>query len=469
MAEVAAAPLNGFTAVSTFSGCGGSSLGYRMAGFRVAWANEFVDAARDTYRANAPATTLDGRDIRDVTGAEVLDAVGLSSGELDLLDGSPPCAAFSTAGKRQDGWGTVNSYSDTAQRSDDLFFEYARLVGEIQPRVFVAENVSGLVKGSAKGYFKLILRALRAVGYRVEARLLNAAWLGVPQSRQRLFFIGVREDLNLPPVFPQPLPYRYTVREALPWITEQESDPAPKVLVGGSGHFQVHTGARVIHDTSGQFGSGDITDRPSPAITVSVNSVNSHHFQVHAPAAESPLVIRRRHGGAATPEPYDVDAPAPTVMAHGIGGGDDTQAMLILRGAIDGSPDYDEQGRALDPETRQPIGLEGFAIAREWDALRQGASSDRYLNLARNHPDRPSQTITAIGGGVGTAGVTHAIERRKFTLGELRALSSFPPDFILTGTYAQRWERIGRAVPPAMMSHIAAAVRDGILIPLREQ
>jgi DNA (cytosine-5)-methyltransferase 1 len=260
MAEVAAAPLNGFTAVSTFSGCGGSSLGYRMAGFRVAWANEFVDAARDTYRANAPATTLDGRDIRDVTGAEVLDAVGLSSGELDLLDGSPPCAAFSTAGKRQDGWGTVNSYSDTAQRSDDLFFEYARLVGEIQPRVFVAENVSGLVKGSAKGYFKLILRALRAVGYRVEARLLNAAWLGVPQSRQRLFFIGVREDLNLPPVFPQPLPYRYTVREALPWITEQESDPAPKVLVGGSGHFQVHTGARVIHDTSGQFGPAEPRD-----------------------------------------------------------------------------------------------------------------------------------------------------------------------------------------------------------------
>ena len=77
--------------------------------------------------------------------------------------------SFSTAGKREAGWGKVKAYSDTQQRTDDLFFEYARLLEGIRPRVFVAENVSGLVKGTAKGYFKLVLAALRECGYRVEA------------------------------------------------------------------------------------------------------------------------------------------------------------------------------------------------------------------------------------------------------------------------------------------------------------
>jgi DNA (cytosine-5)-methyltransferase 1 len=106
MEDIRAIPLNGFNAISTFSGCGGSSLGYRMAGFRVLWANEFIDAARDSYNANkALYTIVDGRDIRSVTAADILTAINLKEGELDLFDGSPPCASFSTAGKREAGWG----------------------------------------------------------------------------------------------------------------------------------------------------------------------------------------------------------------------------------------------------------------------------------------------------------------------------------------------------------------------------
>jgi DNA (cytosine-5)-methyltransferase 1 len=218
MAEIRALPWNGYTVASTFSGGGGSSLGYRMAGFRVAYANEFVAAARDTYRANArPGTHLDGRDIREVTGGDVLAACGVERGGLDLLDGSPPCASFSSCGARERLWGTVRKYSDTAQRTDDLFFEYARLLGEIQPKAFIAENVAGLIRGTAKGYFQEIMRALKGCGYRVEARLLDAQWLGVPQTRRRLVVVGVREDLNRQPVHPKPLAYRYSIREALPW------------------------------------------------------------------------------------------------------------------------------------------------------------------------------------------------------------------------------------------------------------
>jgi DNA (cytosine-5)-methyltransferase 1 len=373
MAEIAAVPWNGFYAVSTFSGCGGSSLGYQLAGFRVLWANEFIPAAQETYRANHPDSILDPRDIRQVKPQEVLAAIGLKAGELDLLDGSPPCASFSTAGKRQAGWGKVKAYSDTKQRTDDLFFEFARLLQGIRPKVFVAENVSGLVKGTARGYFLEILAALKACGYRVRAKLLDAQWLGVPQTRQRLIFVGVREDLGLEAVFPQPLPYRYSVGEALP---------------GFSG--------RVV--TAG----------------------NERHT----------LAGRRPTRGP--------DQPAPTIVA--------TEPAFSV---IDAEAD-----------------ISRYAIGREWDHLQPGEKSGRYRNLIRPDPATPCPTICQSHGNPSTAGVTHPMEKRKFTIAELKRLCAFPDDFVLTGTYAQQWERLGRAVPPVMTFHVARTVRDQILCKL---
>ena len=184
-----------------------------MAGFEIRAASEFVEAARDTYRLNHDGVPISPADIREINGKHLLALAGLD--EVDLLEGSPPCAAFSTSGKREDGWGNVSNYSDTAQRSDDLFFEFARILNDIQPKVFVAENVKGLTVGTAIGYFKEILRRLRSCGYRVEARIVDASRCGVPQKRERLIFVGVREDLGLAPVFPAPLPTRPTVRDAL--------------------------------------------------------------------------------------------------------------------------------------------------------------------------------------------------------------------------------------------------------------
>ena len=215
MAEVAATPPNGFKVVSTFSGAGGSTLGYKMAGFDVVWASEFVEAARDTYGANFPDTIVDERDIREVSPEDILEAIGMKPGELDLLDGSPPCASFTMAGKRTDGWGNANKYSDTEQVVDDLFFEYVRLLKVIRPKVFVAENVKGLVTGKAVGYFKQIMAAMRDAGYTVKARVLNAQWLGVPQTRQRLIFVGVRSDLGVAPAHPKPHRRGVTLHEAV--------------------------------------------------------------------------------------------------------------------------------------------------------------------------------------------------------------------------------------------------------------
>lgn len=216
MEEVRRLKPNGLVAASTFSGCGGSSLGYRMAGFRVAYANEFVEAARDTYRANASFDTfVDGRDIREVLPIDILGQIGIGKGELDLLDGSPPCASFSSAGKGSKLWGVTKKYSDTEQRTDDLFFEFARLLAGIQPKTFVAENVAGLARGAAAGYFREIFRALQDAGYRVNAKMLDAQWLGVPQQRRRVIFVGVRNDIGIAPAFPRPFSYTYSIEEAL--------------------------------------------------------------------------------------------------------------------------------------------------------------------------------------------------------------------------------------------------------------
>ena len=233
MARLAEIPLCGLTAVSTFTGAGGGCLGLRWAGISVRAASEFVPAARETYQANWPDCPVDARDIRTVTGAELLDLAGLAAGQVDLLEGSPPCASFSTAGSRSSGWGRVRAYSDTAQQTDDLFGEYARLLTEIRPRAFIAENVTGLTKGVAKGYFKEILAALRACGYTVEARLLNSEWLGVPQVRTRVFFVGVRADLDRPPAWPVPLRYRYGVVDALPHLAGGQVHMPPRGKFAG--------------------------------------------------------------------------------------------------------------------------------------------------------------------------------------------------------------------------------------------
>jgi DNA (cytosine-5)-methyltransferase 1 len=219
MAEVAKLEgTNGLSVISTFSGAGGSSLGYRMAGWKVLAASEFVPAARDVYRLNSPDTPINPADIRDVNGAEWLFELGVDVGDLDLLDGSPPCASFSTVGAGSKGWGDVKKYSAVEQRTDDLFYEYARLLRQMRPRRFIAENVTGLIKGEAKGYFKRIFAELQACGYRVEVKVIAAHALGVPQARERVIFQGVRNDLNPTILWPTPAATAATMRQALPHL-----------------------------------------------------------------------------------------------------------------------------------------------------------------------------------------------------------------------------------------------------------
>ena len=193
-----------FKVVSLFSGCGGSSLGYQMAGGKVLLAVEWDDNAVQTYRLNFPDTKVWHGDIHQLSTESILEASGLNMGELDILDGSPPCQGFSTAGKR-----------DFCDLRNQLYNEYIRILRGLQPKVFVMENVSGMVKGKMKLIFADILTQLKASGYWVKARLMNAMYYGVPQSRQRMIFIGVRNDLDIEPSHPNPQTRPTSLREAL--------------------------------------------------------------------------------------------------------------------------------------------------------------------------------------------------------------------------------------------------------------
>ncbi len=181
------------TVVSTFAGCGGSSLGYKLAGFKELLAVEWDQNAVDTFRLNFPEVPVYHGDIGKLTGDECMRLAGIKPGELDVFDGSPPCQGFSTAGKRK--------FDDPR---NSLFKEFARLLKELQPKVFVMENVTGMIKGAMKQAYLVIVKALRECGYKVKGEVMNAMYYNVPQSRQRVILIGVRIDLGIEPSHPKP-------------------------------------------------------------------------------------------------------------------------------------------------------------------------------------------------------------------------------------------------------------------------
>ena len=253
---------SGLVAASTFSGCGGSSLGLNWAGIDVRWASEFVPEAADVYELNFPNTPVDRRDIREVEAADILEAVGVDKGDLDVFEGSPPCASFSMSGNRQSDWGNEKKYSTTKQRADDLFFEFVRLVDGLQPRSFIAENVEGLTLGVAKGYLREIVRRLAACGYRVGVWRLDAQWLGVPQRRVRLVINGLRKDQPGQLIAPRPLPYNYTWADlvAKP-IPDRGEPPAPYDL--NTKVARVLEKAKAGSVRAGRPGSGPVFQPPS--------------------------------------------------------------------------------------------------------------------------------------------------------------------------------------------------------------
>ncbi len=190
--------------ISLFAGCGGLDLGFERAGFNVIWANECDSSIFETYRKNHPNTMLNTTDVRLLKDQDIPSCDGVIGG--------PPCQAWSE-GDKQLGF--------EAPRGQ-LFLEYIRIVNLKKPKFFVIENVQGILEDKHKQSLTFIIESLRSIGYSISYQLLNAADFRIPQDRLRVFFVGIRNDLQNTFAFPNAMSgKKVTLREAIGDIIEK--------------------------------------------------------------------------------------------------------------------------------------------------------------------------------------------------------------------------------------------------------
>jgi DNA (cytosine-5)-methyltransferase 1 len=279
------------TVISTFAGCGGSSLGYQMAGFHELLAVEWDQNAVDTFRLNFPDVPVYHGDIAKLTGAECMKLAGIEKGTLDVLDGSPPCQGFSTSGKRK--------FNDPR---NSLFKEYARLLSGLQPKVFVMENVTGMVKGCMKQAYLTIINTLRDCGYKAKGEVMNAMYFNVPQSRERVIIIGVREDLGIEPGHPKPQGRPINIREAFLDVPDGEKclkvSPALAAVIPKIKPYQA--GGDVTGKT---FFSTKRLAWDKPGRTIGMDMVGTRSAMIH-PEEHRPITIPEAKRIASFPDSF---------------------------------------------------------------------------------------------------------------------------------------------------------------------
>jgi DNA (cytosine-5)-methyltransferase 1 len=183
----------------TFICGGGSTMGYKLAGYNHLGGVEIDPQVAGIYKTNHNPKHFYNEDIRLFNQRIDLPE---ELYYLDLLDGSPPCSTFSMAGSREKAWGKEKQFREgqAVQTLDDLVFEYCNTIIKLQPKVFLLENVKGIILGNAKAYSKKIVQTMEQAGYKVQIFLLNGASMGVPQKRERVFFIGHKKELNFNPL-----------------------------------------------------------------------------------------------------------------------------------------------------------------------------------------------------------------------------------------------------------------------------
>lgn len=193
--------------IELFAGAGGLALGLEQAGFESIGLVELNRSAASTLKANPPGWNVLNCDVGEVSARDLEGEFGVECGELDLLSGGAPCQSFSYAGKRlglEDARGT-------------LFYHYAVFLRKLQPRMFLFENVRGLLSHDKGKTFGVIRGIFAEEGYQIQYRVLNAWDYGVAQKRERIFIVGIRNDLSkvLRFQFPQPHEYRPVLRDIL--------------------------------------------------------------------------------------------------------------------------------------------------------------------------------------------------------------------------------------------------------------
>lgn len=389
-----------FTVVSTFAGGGGSSTGYRLAGAKVIAINEFVEEAIATYSTNFPDTKIIAGDIKELTGEDFLREANLKPGELDILDGSPPCSAFSIAGKGSKGWkGAIKdtreshfedgevcfkgelceasdgkkTYSDgkKVEAIEDLFLEFIRVAKEIQPKVIIAENVRGLMFGDNKAKLVEFMNAFEDIGYIATAKMISAADYGVSQTRERTIFVCVRED----------------VADAI-----------------GLNFMNIDT----VYPT------------PNTRYNSSTKRIEPDYVPLKS-------------------------------ALDNVADGDPTEDKELFEYVQNGfQKKWVEDERFLHNPDR---------IVKASEFHERGS----LFNMIRPSLEKPCPTLTQRGQQMSVSGVFHPLLNRKLNIPELMRVMALPDNYNLTGTFNQKAERIGRMVAPKMMAAIATSVYEKVI------
>lgn len=187
-----------YTVIDLFAGAGGTALGLDNAGLNHVLLNEFDKNAAETLSVNRKDWNVVCDDIKNINFRKY-------KGSVDIVEGGFPCQAFSYAGKKmgfEDARGT-------------LFYEFARAIKEVKPKIAIGENVRGLLRHNEGETLKAMLEVLSEIGYKAEYKILRSQYLDVPQKRERLVIIAVRKDLNLPIIYPEENNYTISLREAI--------------------------------------------------------------------------------------------------------------------------------------------------------------------------------------------------------------------------------------------------------------
>ena len=221
-----------FTYATTFAGGGGSSCGYKLSGGDCKFMNEFQEVACDTYIQNFPGTPYLCKDIKKMSSEEVMITGNFKPRELDIFDGSPPCPPFSMSGIKQKGWNkTQMKYGHKQTNIEDLTWEIIRLCKDIQPKIIVCENVKGLTMSYAIDHLNKMVKDFESIGYTTTYKVMSGVNYGVPQKRERVFIVSIRNDvledvglnfMTINNVFPEPIDEDLSIRTAIADLQDNE-------------------------------------------------------------------------------------------------------------------------------------------------------------------------------------------------------------------------------------------------------
>lgn len=280
------------TVFSCFACGGGSTMGYKLAGFDVIGHNDIDPKMIEVYKENhKPRFSF----LESITTFAKRKDLPKELYNLDILDGSPPCSSFSMAGNREKDWGKEKKFREgqELQVLDTLFFDFIDLAKELQPKVVVAENVKGLLLGKAKEYVRLIYKAFDEAGYTCQHFLLNASKMGVPQRRERVFFIALRKDLA--PKFMEQvdmftelpkLELNFNEKEIKFKEIEELNTKDEYLSPSISKHWYLAKegqGFNEVHEKGGMFSYSKVDrNKPLPTITAHHDG-GSYHHTIHRP------------------------------------------------------------------------------------------------------------------------------------------------------------------------------------------